>query len=99
MKCPFNNESDSCRKKYAIGAVCFAMSVIAIALLVKLAAWVLGWFSSDLYLNTVIVMFSTVVTLIACYVCCCKHQACCDKSKECGEKGAVPEEKSEETST
>ncbi len=99
MKCPLNNESDSCRKKYALGAACFAISVIAIALLVKLAAWILGWFSSDLYLNTVVVMFSTVVTLIACYVCCSKHQRGCDKSKECGEKGAVPEEKSEETLT
>ncbi|MCF6777696.1 hypothetical protein L3V83_14085 [Thiotrichales bacterium 19X7-9] len=90
MKCPFKI-NQCCYKKYLMAFACFVISVIVLSLVVKFAAWVLSLFSIDLYLNTVIVMFSSVTILIAAYKCCCKNKncsennhklnACCDKQE------------------
>lgn len=81
MKCPFKIEKD-CYKKYLMILGFFVLAVIVLSLVIKLAAWILSWFSSDLYLNTIIVMFSSIVVLIAAYKCCCKHKKCTYCGKE-----------------
>ena len=83
MKKIFKNKEDCC-KKYGLGVLLFALSVLALSLLIKLSAWVLSWFSSDLYLNTVVVMFSSVVMLIAfAKLCCVNNKKDCSKNDDC----------------
>ncbi|MCF6768532.1 hypothetical protein L3V86_09185 [Thiotrichales bacterium 19S11-10] len=97
MKCSFKNENN-CYKKCLIAFICFVVSVLVLSLVVKLVALVLSWFFSDLYLNTIVVMFSSVVVLIAAYKCCCsKYKKCCNCQKELNDCCEKPEAKSEES--
>ena len=84
--CPFKNK-EYCCKKYAIGVLWFALSVLVLSLIIKLAAWVLSWFSGDVYLNTVIVIISAIVMLIAWAKCCGKIS----ENKACGDTEAGKE--------
>ena len=64
MKCPVKNNEHGI-KCCLLGVLWFAVSALVLSVIIKLAAWVLSWFSSDVYLNTIIVMFSSIAMLIA----------------------------------
>ncbi len=89
MNCPWKNNKcvSNCLLKFG----CLALSVLGVAILIKIIALILCIFSCGMYLNTIIAIVATVIVL---GMYCCK--GCGKSTSNCEDKGCDLPTESEE---
>ncbi|MED7788699.1 hypothetical protein [Francisella sp. 19X1-34] len=85
MKCPFK-ENESCGKKFGLCAVAIFLTILGVAIALKIITLILCIFPGSVQDNTWLTVISIVLVLFAAK--CHKNGHCCDSqcSKSCGKE-------------
>ncbi|QIW09153.1 hypothetical protein [Francisella sp. LA112445] len=99
MKCPFK-ESESCGKKFGLCALAMFLTILGVAIALKIITLILCIFPGSIHENTWLVVISIILVLFAakchksCHCCDSKCSKSCDK-EDSGKKCCTKNEESQ----